>query len=462
MSTEYAYELRLTLRGDTPTEVINCLNSLLPRGKTLPVEEYRNAGLNFDLQNTFLFRDPGGAFDHHRGGIVVYLPLHQRWYVQIAGGSKQPPEVLEELLQWLSAFDPQPFTNAHELVKPYVARCVDSESFSELTEAEENGESLHFMLDRLEERGLAKDHYYGYQPDALAFSSLYDIVMPIAPEAFETGQMQPLPPIRRGLLTPMPNRDNRYLDADLVWDRKRYSEYLSALEQSDHRDVDAQRATIERFRFDPCYTPLLGVDMELLSHDVHGTEVAHFKRGDYSAYVMAKMFVYLDPMLPQMIAMRWWCAGEPREVLYIPDDTEGMRQYTPKEIERQFIEHVSGLVDHWSQTDFSSAPSLVARSGNEATARCDGLAFSILAALDGSSMGVPAFVVAPTTHETDQSFNVRHGENWYPSNHDVEINADIGGGLHDAYSQFRRQKHSQERNAPGITALSPPHLSEDQ
>lgn len=48
--------------------------------------------------------------------------------------------------------------------------------------------------------------------------------------------------------------------------------------------------------------------------------------------------------------------------------------------------------------------------------RCDGVAFTILSTLDGSSLDLPAFNLVPAPAEEDQAYYEENGENWFDPN----------------------------------------------
>ncbi len=66
------------------------------------------------------------------------------------------------------------------------------------------------------------------------------------------------------------------------------------------------------------------------------------------------------------------------------------------------------MVEYWAALDMPEM------------ARLEGLAFSILVALDGEAAAIPAFIVAPYPHPDDKHYHVENGENYYPENHDPE------------------------------------------
>lgn len=95
------------------------------------------------------------------------------------------------------------------------------------------------------------------------------------------------------------------------------------------------------------------------------------------------------------------------------------RAYVVEEVRTRFLDHVRGIVTYWE---------------NEARApttreKLEGVAFSILVALDGGSMGVPKFKVIPDPHPSDRQYHIDEGENYFPDD------CDIAGGLHEEFHE---------------------------
>jgi hypothetical protein len=111
------------------------------------------------------------------------------------------------------------------------------------------------------------------------------------------------------------------------------------------------------------------------------------------------------------------------------NNTNTPRQYTNDEVKEMFLQHVKALVQYWAGGLVGDKP---------AAERLDGLAFSILATIDGSSAVLPAFILAPMPHSGDKDYNLSHGENWFPEAPDVEC--DIAGTLHDCYAGRSNRK----------------------
>jgi hypothetical protein len=100
---------------------------------------------------------------------------------------------------------------------------------------------------------------------------------------------------------------------------------------------------------------------------------------------------------------------------------DGPRAWTQEEVRDEFIDHVNVLIQYWSDHDGSLKECL------------SGLVFSILTALDGESLAVPAFKVIPVSDPEDAEFLREEGSNWYPED------VDIAGALHDVFVRRERE-----------------------
>ena len=103
------------------------------------------------------------------------------------------------------------------------------------------------------------------------------------------------------------------------------------------------------------------------------------------------------------------------------------RVYTEQEVRNLVLDHVWVLVNHWDRDSRVT----------DTREKLQGLAFSMLAMLDGSSVGLPKFIVAPDPHETDQAYHTDQGSNFFQPNHESEVECDISGGLHEEFYNRR-------------------------
>jgi hypothetical protein len=101
-------------------------------------------------------------------------------------------------------------------------------------------------------------------------------------------------------------------------------------------------------------------------------------------------------------------------------DPSGTRAWTEDEVRVKFLNHVWAMARYWASLDGSNV------GENETPlSRITGFAHSLLAAIDGSAMALPAFKLIPVPHPTDRVFHKAEGENWYPGD------VDIAGSLHE-------------------------------
>ena len=101
------------------------------------------------------------------------------------------------------------------------------------------------------------------------------------------------------------------------------------------------------------------------------------------------------------------------------------RVMTVDEVRAVFLDHVAGIVDYWENES---------RAGSVRD-RLEGVAFSILVALDGEAAMLPGFTVTPSPHESDEAFHRKEGTNWFPN--DVDIADGLHEHLHDAFRRTR-------------------------
>jgi hypothetical protein len=108
---------------------------------------------------------------------------------------------------------------------------------------------------------------------------------------------------------------------------------------------------------------------------------------------------------------------------------DGPRAWTQDEVRDQFVAHVQGLVRYWGGHDGSNV------DPDSPKDEClSGLAFSILATIDGSSIDVPGFTMTPSFAPEDPEYLRENGANWYTDD------VDIAGALHDCFSRAQRNK----------------------
>jgi hypothetical protein len=100
------------------------------------------------------------------------------------------------------------------------------------------------------------------------------------------------------------------------------------------------------------------------------------------------------------------------------DDTP--RAYTADEVRLDFLDHVRCMTRYWDTV----------QNGGSQLKRLEGLAFSILTAIDGCS-GVPGFDLVVRPHEDDKAYHIAEGQNYYEDG--MVINSD--SMMHEEFYQ---------------------------
>lgn len=99
--------------------------------------------------------------------------------------------------------------------------------------------------------------------------------------------------------------------------------------------------------------------------------------------------------------------------------TDQPRAYTTEELRDTLLEEVRQIARHWADPKID----------RDLQGRCNGVAFSILALLDGCNIGIPTIDLVFQPHESDKASSIRRGENW------IEPGSVLDTGLHDCFYQ---------------------------
>lgn len=78
------------------------------------------------------------------------------------------------------------------------------------------------------------------------------------------------------------------------------------------------------------------------------------------------------------------------------------KAYTKEEVREQFISQVRRVYSYWA--------SLPDKSDID---RCEGVAFSIMNIIDGTSAALPSFDLVVRPHPDDKKFHIDNGDDWY-------------------------------------------------
>ncbi len=109
---------------------------------------------------------------------------------------------------------------------------------------------------------------------------------------------------------------------------------------------------------------------------------------------------------------------------------EQPKELTTDEIRELFLRKVWTLIQYWNSEQ-------VREQGVES--KMQGLAFSILATLDGSDIDLPGFIVAPMGCAENIDFSKEQGQDWFPVNKADSVIGDIGGSLHEQFHDVGRK-----------------------
>lgn len=99
------------------------------------------------------------------------------------------------------------------------------------------------------------------------------------------------------------------------------------------------------------------------------------------------------------------------------------RAYTEEEVRAQFLAQMRADMEYWLEL-----PNKTLKQ------RMSGFAFTVLATIDGCTIGLPGFRMSPWTHDDDAAYHIEKGENYYTDN------IDIGGSLHEEWYQKTEAK----------------------
>ena len=105
--------------------------------------------------------------------------------------------------------------------------------------------------------------------------------------------------------------------------------------------------------------------------------------------------------------------------------------YTKEETRDAFLSHLSSIVRYWARPDLSETHTI--------EERLDGLAFSMLTAIDGSIMSHPAVNLSMDPHDDDLDYHIQLGEKFFT---DQVFNDDVH--LHDMWNDYRKSTNWKE------------------
>jgi hypothetical protein len=111
---------------------------------------------------------------------------------------------------------------------------------------------------------------------------------------------------------------------------------------------------------------------------------------------------------------------------------ETPREMTKDESVDKLLNQLATLSHYWATLKPNpNSPLESDRVEKTPLERCNGLVFSILAMIDGSNIGLPAFDLVPVQPEDDKEFLIARGEHYWPTH---AINDDTH--LHDRWHKY--------------------------
>jgi hypothetical protein len=109
------------------------------------------------------------------------------------------------------------------------------------------------------------------------------------------------------------------------------------------------------------------------------------------------------------------------------------RQMTKDECVDKLLKQLAGISHYWATLPPNPNSPLESDHVEKTPLdRCNGLVFSILAMLDGSNIGFPAFNLVPDPAKGDSEYLAAQGQHFWP---DTPINDDTH--LHDLWHKYQ-------------------------
>lgn len=93
------------------------------------------------------------------------------------------------------------------------------------------------------------------------------------------------------------------------------------------------------------------------------------------------------------------------------------REKTKQEMQEEFLLYIHELIEYWKNEE--RTPTV--------EGKLEGLAFSILTAIDGNALALPGYKLAPIMVDGDKEYFISKDENYYPEDFD------IAGNLHELF-----------------------------
>ncbi len=111
-------------------------------------------------------------------------------------------------------------------------------------------------------------------------------------------------------------------------------------------------------------------------------------------------------------------------------------EFTQDEMLAKFLNHLKSIKNYWANVKLEPERDNVQE-------RLDGLCFSFLTMLDGSSMDIPSCEIVPTPHPSDEEYLKDEGSNWWPNQVEKLEKSGLktisgGHAMHEFWHAFKR------------------------
>jgi hypothetical protein len=109
---------------------------------------------------------------------------------------------------------------------------------------------------------------------------------------------------------------------------------------------------------------------------------------------------------------------------------ESSRAMTKEEVRKDFLRQIRNIVNYWKSESRTDTV--------DANGRIEGVAFSILALIDGANVMFPSMDLVMRPHPLDKKYHRKRKENWI--NDGLVINDDIE--LHEEFAKWWQTENS--------------------
>ena len=106
-----------------------------------------------------------------------------------------------------------------------------------------------------------------------------------------------------------------------------------------------------------------------------------------------------------------------------------VRPYTKEEAQKAVLRNIANTTKYW----------LKESRAKTTEAKLTGLAFSILAMIDGSAIGLPAMDIVLRPHISDEDFHRSRGEKWWQDGMAINDEVHLHDMWHEIYEEVKKE-----------------------